>query len=159
MPGTMTMEELLEKETIKELRIAYSHCFDGRDLDGLVDLFTDDAVCEFGPEFGGDWVGKEQIRTNFSGYLNSDDTLYTVLHAVTNPWIRLINESTANGRWYLQDIYTSAEQSQPVGLLGIYDDVYKKMDGVWKIHRTRIDFLWPNRHFTGTRDLQELESY
>jgi len=159
MSGIMTMEELLEKETIKELRIAYSHCFDGKDLDGLVDLYTEDAVCEFGPEFGGDWVGKAQIRANFSAYLNNDEPQYSVLHAVTNPWIRLVNATTANGRWYLQDIFSRADQEQPIGLLGIYDDVYKKIDGCWKIHRTRIDFLWPNRHFTGLRSAEELQGY
>jgi len=159
MPGTMTMEELLEKETIKELRIAYSHCFDGKDLDGLVDLFTDDAVCEFGPDFGGDWVGKAQIRTNFSGFLGNDEPTFYVMHAVSNPWIRLINATTANGRWYLQDIYSRVGEEHPLGLLGVYDDVYKKIDGVWKIHRTRIDFLWPNRHFTGLRSDAELAGY
>ena len=58
----MTLEELLEKETIKELRVMYCHYFDGKMIDDLVDLFTDDAVCEFGPDYGGDWVGKDQIR-------------------------------------------------------------------------------------------------
>ena len=159
MPGTMTLDELLVKETIKELRIAYSHCFDGKDLDGLVDLFTDDAVCEFGPDFGGDWVGKEQIRGNFSAYLGNDEPLFSVMHVVTNPWIRLVDDTTANGRWYLQDVYSRVGQEHPLGLLGIYDDLYKKIDGCWKIHRTRIDFLWPNRHFTGPRDAQELSSY
>ena len=93
----MTLEELLEKETIKELRIMYSHYFDGKNIDGLVDLFTDDAVCEFGPNYGGDWVGKEQIRQNFAQYAEGEGAPFAVLHAVTNPWIRLIDESTANG--------------------------------------------------------------
>ena len=63
------MEQLLEKEAIKELRIMYSHYFDGKNLDGLVDLFTEDAVCEFGPEYGGDWVGKARIRENYARFL------------------------------------------------------------------------------------------
>ena len=43
-PGeVMGVEELLELESVKELRLAYSHCFDSKDLDGLVDLFTEDA--------------------------------------------------------------------------------------------------------------------
>lgn len=159
MPGTMTIEELLIKETVKELRIAYSHYFDGRDVAGLVDLFTDDAVCEFGPDFGGDWVGKEQIRANFSEYLNADDTLFTVMHFVTNPLIRVIDQTTANGRWYLQDVFSRLGEEHPLGLLGVYDDVYKCVDGHWKIYRTRIDFLWPNRHFTGLRGDAELQGY
>ena len=150
---TMSIEEMLEIATIKEIRIMYSHCFDGKDLDGLVDLFTDDAVCEFGPDYGGDWVGKDQIRANFAQYAEREGPPFAVLHGVTNPWIRLIDADTANGRWYLHDLFTSEGQENPLGLYGIYDDLYKKIDGRWRIHRTRIDFLWPQRHYTGFREL------
>ena len=37
-------------------------------------------------------------------------------------------------------------------IFGIYDDIYQKVDGEWKIHRTRIDFLWPEREFYGLSD-------
>ena len=149
----MTLEELLTKETIKELRIMYSHCFDGKDLEGLTSLFTDDAVCEFGPDYGGDWVGKEQIRNNFSSFLIDGNPQFEVLHSVTNPWIRLIDDNTANGRWYLHDLRTREGEENPILLYGIYDDLYKKVDDRWLIHRTRIDFLWPKRNYTGFRDL------
>ncbi len=39
----------------------------------------------------------------------------------------------------------------PLALFGVYDDVYRKVDGKWLIARTRIDFLWPNRSFFGYR--------
>ncbi len=149
----MNMEEFLEKETIKELRILYSHYFDGKMIDELADLFTDDAVCEFGPNYGGDWVGKEQIHKNFAMYAEQEGPEYGVLHSVTNPWIRLIDETTANGRWYLHDLRTTPGAENPLILYGIYDDLYKKVDGRWLIHRTRIDFLWPEREFYGMRDL------
>ena len=149
----MTLEELLEKETIKELRVMYCHYFDGKMVDDLVDLFTDDAVCEFGPDYGGDWVGKDQIRENFSAYATREGPPFGVLHAVTNPWIRLIDKTTANGRWYLHDLRTTEGIENPLILYGVYDDVYKKVFGQWKIHRTRIDFLWPKREFYGFRDL------
>jgi len=149
----MTLEELLEKEAIKELRVMYSHYFDGKQLDELVDLFTDDAVCEFGPDYGGDWVGKAQIRANFATFAEREGPPYGVLHSVTNPWIRLIDDTTANGRWYLHDLFTREGEASPLGLYGIYDDVYKKVDGRWLIDRTRIDFLWPKRQYYGLRDL------
>jgi len=58
----MTVEELLEIEEIKRLRIMYSHYIDGCDIDNLTGLFCEDAVCEFGEAYGGDWVGRETIR-------------------------------------------------------------------------------------------------
>jgi len=63
---TMTIEELLEIESIEQVRFLYSHHLDGGDLDGLVGLFCDDAVCEFGDTYGGTWVGIEEIRKNYA---------------------------------------------------------------------------------------------
>lgn len=145
------IEELVEIEAIKKLRIQYSHYFDGKDIDALVDLFTEDAVCEFGPGYGGDWVGKAQIHANFSSYAEQEGPPYGVLHAVTNPLIRLVDDATAHGRWYLLDLNTKEGVDNPLILFGIYDDLYHKVDGRWLIHRTRIDFLWPKREYHGPR--------
>ncbi|MDG1233080.1 MAG: nuclear transport factor 2 family protein [Pseudomonadales bacterium] len=151
----MTLEELLEKETIKEIRIKYSHYFDGKMVDDLADLFCEDAVCEFGPDYGGDWVGKETIRSNFASYAEREGPPFGVLHAVTNPLITLIDSTTACGRWYLHDLNTQEGVDNPLILYGLYDDVYKKVFGKWLIYRTKIDFLWPKRQYTGFRDFKK----
>jgi hypothetical protein len=41
------------------------------------------------------------------------------------------------------------QEQSPLLLIGAYDDEYKKVDGQWLIHRTRIDYLWPERAVTG----------
>ncbi len=148
----MTLEELLEKEAIKELRINYSYYYDGMMVDELVDLFTDDAICEFGPDFGGDWVGKEAIKTNFAMFAAMEGIPFGVLHAITNPMIKLIDDTTAHGRWYMHDLITMEGVEHPPIFYGIYDDVYKKVSGEWKFYRTRIDFLWPKRQVSSPRE-------
>jgi len=148
----MTIEELLEIEAIKQMRHLYSHYYDGNKLDELVGLFTDDAVCEFGPKFGGDWVGKDHIRARYHDFLYGSGRLeHSQMHAVTNPWIRLLGPTEANGRWYLLDLTLREGNDNPLALFGVYDDVYRKVGGKWMIARTRIDFLWPKRSFTGFR--------
>jgi hypothetical protein len=152
----VTVDDLLAIEEIKTLRQLYSHYFDGQMLEPLVDLFTDDAICEFGPNYGGDWIGKEQIRAKFTGIMGNPAMAvhgapFSVLHAVTNPWIRLADAGTANGRWYLLDLHTTPGEENPLILFGIYDDIYRKVGGRWLIHRTRIDFLWPRRDYRGPR--------
>ena len=93
----MTIEELLEIEAIKQMRYLYSHYYDGNMLDELIGLFTDDAVCEFGEPFGGNWVGKEQIRQRYHDFLyGSGRAVHSQMHAVTNPWIRLTSASEAS---------------------------------------------------------------
>ena len=58
------LRELLEKEKIRKLKQLYSHLMDSHQIDALADIFTEDAVCEFGPEYG-NWEGRETIRTNY----------------------------------------------------------------------------------------------
>lgn len=150
----MKIEELLEIEEIKNVRHLYSHYYDGNRLDDLISLFTEDAICEFGEDFGGDWVGKQAIRDNYHRFLyDSGRAIHSQMHAVTNPWIRLIGEDEAYGRWYQLNLNVDEGAENPLTLFGIYDDIYKKEDGDWKIHRTRIDFLWPKREFYGIRDI------
>jgi ketosteroid isomerase-like protein len=151
----MTIEELLDIEEIKKLRWQYGHYYDGAQLDDLVDLFTEKAVCEFGPEYGGNWVGKEQIRENYEKWIGHEGGTFNTLHAVTNPQIVLTSPTTAHGRWYLLDLRTTVGVENPLILFGIYDEDYEKIFGQWKIARTRIDFLWPKRDVKADKQAAE----
>ena len=146
-PSTMTVDELVDLEMVRSIRRLYSHYVDGGDIESLSMLFTEDAVCEFGPAFGGDWVGREQIKV---GYQSQFDLLggdaFASLHAVTNASTVLTGDGTATGRHYLLDFVTTGDRDQnPLRLLGIYDDTYVKKQGRWLINHTRIDFIWPKR--------------
>ncbi len=57
------IEEWLEIEKIKKVRVLYSHYFDSNELDSLAELFTEDIICEFGVH--GTWFGKKQLRQNY----------------------------------------------------------------------------------------------
>lgn len=150
----LTVEELLDIEEIRQLRSLYSHYFDGREVDNLANLFTEDAVCEFGPNYGGDWVGRDTIRANYARqHERTEGLTHAFLHSVTNPWVELTGSDTARGRCYLLDINTRmAPGENPLMLLGVYVDDYRKVEGRWYIERTRIDFLWPNRDVRADQD-------
>ncbi|GAA3518680.1 nuclear transport factor 2 family protein [Dietzia aurantiaca] len=150
------LDELLAIEEIKNLRLAYSAYFDSQDLDGLASIFAEDAVCEFSQEYGGDWVGRETIRANYAAVAEQVGAPYSAIHAVTNPWIELIGENTAKGRWYLIEYLTrqgamtsGGGHANPLFYLGIYQDEYKKVDGSWLISRVKLEFLWPERTLPG----------
>jgi len=147
-----TIENLLDIHAIKNLRILYSAYFDGQEIDKLMTLLTPDVVCEFGPEYGGDWVGHETIRKNFLSYMDREGQPWSVMHAITNHIIELTGPDTAKGRGYLLDLNLADGNENPLLLFGVYDDLYKKVDGQWLIYRTRIDFLWPTRHIMEARE-------
>ena len=156
----MTIDELLDIEAIKHLRQGYSAYLDAQDLDNLVDLFTEDAVCEYPEAYGGDWVGRETIRANFAAIMPAIGEPFDAVHIVTNPWIRLTGQGTATGRWYLLDVLTrqkagtgqmttSGGHDNPLLWVGVYEDEYRKVDGDWKFSRTKLHTLWPERAFDG----------
>jgi len=145
----LTLNDLLEIETIRRLRIRYSYYLDVGDLDSLVDLFTDDAICEFGPF--GVWKGQATIRENYQkvvgGVLKNGP--FQTLHANTNHWVELTGPDTAVGRLYLIDLMlTRAPEANPLVWLGVYDEAYCRSETGWRISRSSLQFLWPERHVT-----------
>jgi hypothetical protein len=148
----LSIDEYLEIEAIKRLRIMYSHYFDMHRLDEMAELFTEDAVCEFGEQWGGDWVGRKMIREKYGTVAPAGAPPFIFMHANTNPWIELTGPDSAKGRWYLLDLGLQPSNTNALTLVGVYDDVYKKVDGKWYIHRTRIDFCWPRREYHGPRE-------
>ncbi len=83
---------------------------------------------------------KEHIRARYHDFLYGSGRLeHSQMHAVANPWIRLIDEDTAYGRWYQLNLNVAPGVPNPLTLFVVYDDVSRKVDGDWKIHRTRID--------------------
>ncbi len=137
-----TLEEHLEIEAIKQLRVLYSQLFDSHRTDEMAMLFTEDAVCEFSDDLPyGDWVGREEIRRQYKEVAGHSPKPFSFMHATTNGWVELTGPDSATGSWFLLDL-GMGDNPNPVGLLGVYNDVYKKVDGEWFIHRTRIDHIW-----------------
>jgi hypothetical protein len=144
----MTVEELLEIEAIRKLRVLYSYYLDAGELDSLVDLFAEDAVCEFGPY--GVWQGKKTIRDNYEVVERPliDKGPFQTLHANTNHWVELTGPDAALGRVYLIDLSMGDPEKNPLIWLGVYDEAYRKIGGAWKIQRSSLQFMWPQRHLT-----------
>ena len=112
------LRELLEKEKIRKLKQLYSHLMDSHQIDALADIFTEDAVCEFGPEYG-NWEGRETIRTNYKGVFEGQPQFFS-MHHITNHYIDMTGPDTAKGRSYLFDAVTTVEpEEQPIVWLGL----------------------------------------
>lgn len=140
------MAEFVEIEKIKNVKALYSYYFDARKLEKLVDLFADDAVCEFTEEFGGHWIGKVNIRQNFKFQLDKLDRDWATIHAITNHVVALNADGTASGRCYLLDYMVQREEN-PLFAVAVYDDLFCKVGSRWLIQRTRIEFHWMDKTY------------
>lgn len=142
------LRTLLEVEAIRQLRINYSLVMDLRDLDKLITLFCDDALCEYGPY--GSWEGKQVIQDNYRATFSGDlEAPFSSLHINTNHNVEILSDSHARGQCYLTDIVTyKAPHENPILWFGLYDEEYRKEDGQWKFARSSLQFFWPERHAT-----------
>jgi hypothetical protein len=151
-------EKLLDIEEIRKLRILYSHYLDSNDVDNLMTLFTEDAVCDFG---FGLWHDHDTFRKNWAEvhrqYDKNGKGTYPYMHAICNHWIELTGPDIAEGRCYLTDWVTADAKGNPLLLLAVYADEYKRDGGRWKFNRCRIDYIWPDRNVGGGHPGQGLQ--
>lgn len=139
------LRELLEIEAIRKTRLHYSHLMDTGRIDELAEIFTEDAVCEFGPY--GTWQGRETIRANYHAIETGPP--FMAMHVTCDHWVELTGPDTAVGRAYLLEPMTSkAAEDNPFIYLGLYDESYRKVGGRWLIERCSLQFFWPERHLT-----------
>jgi len=123
----MDLQHLLDLEEIKQLRYGFSWCLETSAPDELADLFTADGVVDVGR--WGRMVGQDAIRRGYRrAYQDAEP--WTSMHFVTNPRIA-IEADTARGSWYLLNAVAGSEQ--PVRLVGVYEDEYRRVDGSWRI--------------------------
>lgn len=145
------LERLLDLEEIRNLRIKYSHLLDGNRIEALGELFAEDAICDAGR---GAWRGRAAIRDGLAeaiaAYDHDQHGSYPFMHAVTNQWVEITGEDTAEGRCYLLDLQTLGQAKDDRWiLLGMYADEYRRIEGRWYISRTRLDVSWPSRDIGG----------
>jgi len=140
-------QRLLDREEIRDLRTLYAHHLDSNNIQALDQVFSADAVVEVTV---GKMEGIDAIRAGlndaFKLYDRDQKGSYPFMHAITNHWIKLTGPDTAEGRCYLIDFETASKPDpNPLLLLGLYADEYKRINCEWRITRTQLEVVWPDR--------------
>jgi hypothetical protein len=134
------LQELLDREAIKELKARYFRLLDAKDWDAWRDVFTADVhvrILDGDPVDGVDaFVAKVRrevgdTRTAHHGHL---------------PELTLESPTEARGVWSLNDYVewpadpVTGERRGIKGY-GRYDETYRKVDGAWKIASLRLTYI------------------
>ncbi len=146
------IDKLAAVEEIKNLKARYFRCVDTFDLEGWLEVFTDDAETLYDSEVSrGDaqvqaarFSGLEEIRAYWTG---NPGRLQSVHHGHT-PEIEIISDVEAHGIWAMEDIVEFAEML--FHGYGHYYETYRKVGGEWRIaklhlRRTRLSQVQKNR--------------
>ena len=140
------IDRLESLEAIRTLKHLYcKHCDNGYDADAIASLFWDDAVWDAGPGFGR-YEGPDAIREFFASV--SADIIWA-RHLVVNELIDIAGDS-ATGEFQIIQPCTfgngdGGDGGQAAWLLGRYEEVYARRDGIWKYLRltAEIEFITP----------------
>lgn len=132
-----TLQQLSDIEEIRLMKHRYFRGIDTADNALLADMFTDDVYVDYrGGNYRVKLQGREDMMTFLANSFHSDAV---AMHHGHMPEITITGEDTAEGVWYLEDIFIDvARKSHTIGS-AIYKDVYRRVGGKWKIERTEYD--------------------
>lgn len=132
-----TLQQLSDLEDIRTLKHRYFRGIDTADLDLLSGLFTADLVVDYR---GGTYRVSLEGRDNMIEFLaNSFHSSAVAMHHGHMPEITLTGDDTAEGIWYLEDIFINLDSRTHTVGSAIYRDQYRREDGAWRIARTEYD--------------------
>lgn len=141
------IKALSDREAIRNLRTLYAHHLDSNNIAALDEVFSNDAVVDVTV---GKMEGIDAIRAGLADaytlYDRDNQGRFPFLHAIANHWIKLTGPDSAVGKCYLLDFETASKPDpNPLLLLGLYTDDYQRINGEWRITRTSLEVVWPER--------------
>ena len=132
-----TLQQLSDLEEIKVLKSRYFRGIDTADWALLDGMFTADVNVEY---IGGDYHVKltgDHAMMEFLGNSFHSETL--AMHQGHLPEITFTGPDSAEGLWYLEDIFINLEDKYHTYGTAIYRDHYRREGGQWRIASTVYD--------------------
>lgn len=131
------MQQLIDKDQIKELKARYFRGLDTKDWELFSSTLADDVKGRYsGGQLSFD--GKEPLV----GFMQENLSIGTVvtMHHGHHPEITINDDgSTGTGVWYLQDMVIDLVGKTRLYGAAIYKDEYRKENGEWLISKTGYD--------------------
>ncbi len=121
-----------DREDITNLLHGYAWHFDQNEPDAVAQLFTEDAVIDYGPEMA-NIVGRDTIapaiRPGLSNLFSSS------VHYITNIMLRPDGADTVMGIAYIYAWHTYHGGDEPGEMWGQYHCRFRRTDQGWRIAR------------------------
>jgi len=123
------LRKLRDIEAIKQVKYRYFRCLDSKRWDEMKECFAEDAETDWA---SGKWQfqGVDAIVQFLSKTLPYNRI---TMHQGHHPEIELTSDTTARGKWSLQDYIIDNKGNLYLMGASFYNDEYVKVNGDWKI--------------------------
>jgi SnoaL-like domain len=129
-----TLQQLSDLEDIRTVKHRYFRSIDTADMAMLDTLFTDDVFVEY---IGGGYRVQLEGKANMLEFIaNSFPETALAMHHGHMPDISFTGPDTAEGIWYLEDVFIDLELGKHTAGSALYRDHYVRQESGWKIART-----------------------
>jgi hypothetical protein len=128
---TAQLQQLLDREAIRDLAARYAHLVWQNQPLATVELFTEDGVVDLGAD-GGRIEGQQALRAIYSEKVGS-----MMLHPFVHNHIIELDGDHASGIAYM-DLRCIRDGQSLMGS-GYYEDQYVREDGVWKFRYRKLN--------------------
>ncbi len=127
---------LYDMELIKKVKRKYWWSIDNKQMDDLVDCFTEDAVADY--DIGELLEGRDAIIQFLKDTVASEELDAVPIHQGFDPVIEITSETTATVRWRLYNYMLFQKAKTTMVMWSVYNDEFVKVNGEWKIKTTKI---------------------
>ncbi|MEX0343498.1 MAG: nuclear transport factor 2 family protein [Rhizobiaceae bacterium] len=154
MNHAQTLDGLIDKSDISDLIHAYCFHFDRAEHDAVIDLFTGDALIDYGPD-----VPPMSGQSEFGPMIERGltDLFAATSHHVSNITIRFDGPDAATSTCYLYAWHRYRDRPETSELWGQYHHTFRRTAAGWKISRLVLcaagteNFHRKNMHPIGRR--------
>ncbi len=131
------VQDMLDREAIRDLPVRYCHCVWKNDVEGIVNLFTEDGSISVpnDPTLLGA-QGRASLLKTYKQALG-DLAPRPFIH---NHVVELTGPEQATGTCYVE-IRATRDGKSWIGA-GYYDDEYTKVGGEWKFHSRKVTMYY-----------------
>lgn len=126
------LQEVIDREAIRNLPLQYCHCVWQKDLDGYANLFTEDGSFSTNDPS----LPKAQGRANLRAMIGSQLDVVKPRPYIHNHVIELLGLDKAKGTCYVE--VRLLRDGKKWLMTGWYDDEYAKVNGEWKFKSRQI---------------------
>ena len=142
-------------QSIQRLKYAYFRLLDTKQFFELGKLFVEDVTTAY--EAGTlRQVGREAIIDFLTSSLG--DPGIVTFHSGHHPEIDVRDDGTASGIWYLEDRVIVPAFDLVLGGTALYEDIYVRKDGQWKIQHVGYQRIYEERRRLKSGELVSFSS-